>query len=542
MDTVEYETDLHRNPFAVLGATTRDSRARILELAEERSLLIDPEACRQASSSLTVPRARLSAEVSWLPGVSPGKAAAAVDALGAGRDTSGFPPLARANLLAARLASESPTDLVGKILELAEVADGVEIDEVQRDINEDRELAGIPRVTARELVEEEVGVRRRRYREEAQNLLDGLPTSQLIEIVSRLAEVATADGTDHAWSLVEDIVSVYEAACQGFVEGETKNIDILLSRLITQTADGNGSMKDTMATLQRVLKNFGRVIRPIQLVSRSKGVDHPASEQLARQIRSTAIDLYNDYNLLDASNDLTKILRENFGLLTEFSERVSEDSKTLEGFVEARAEAKKNAAKWEESLSYSADIGALFSQKLEISAQGGIRWAGQVIRFEEITSISWGGTRHSVNGVPTGTTFDIYIGSGMSPMHIRTRKREVYGETVDRLWRGAGVRLAMELARRVRGTGFVQFKDLVLRDLGVTIRKRHVFAKDEDIYLTWDKVHVWNSNGAFCIGDRNDKRTSVALSSMNEANVVVLEEMIRAFFKSGKPNLSSLAD
>ena len=65
---------LHKNPFFTLGITTRDNRKKIVEAAEEMSLDIDHEVCQNARSTLINPRSRLTAELSWLPGVSPRKA------------------------------------------------------------------------------------------------------------------------------------------------------------------------------------------------------------------------------------------------------------------------------------------------------------------------------------------------------------------------------------------------------------------------------------------------------------------------------------
>ncbi len=60
--------DLLQNPFHILTATPRDNRRRIMQLADERSLLLDAGECMQARSDLTNPRKRLSVEVAWLPG------------------------------------------------------------------------------------------------------------------------------------------------------------------------------------------------------------------------------------------------------------------------------------------------------------------------------------------------------------------------------------------------------------------------------------------------------------------------------------------
>jgi hypothetical protein len=55
--------DLLQNPFHMLNATPRDNRRRIMELADERSLLLDARECIQARSDLTNPRKRLSVEI-----------------------------------------------------------------------------------------------------------------------------------------------------------------------------------------------------------------------------------------------------------------------------------------------------------------------------------------------------------------------------------------------------------------------------------------------------------------------------------------------
>src|SRR3954453_12719690 len=59
-------TALHRNPFHVLGATPQDSSARLRELADEKALIVSPEACQAACAQLVSPRTRLIAELGWL--------------------------------------------------------------------------------------------------------------------------------------------------------------------------------------------------------------------------------------------------------------------------------------------------------------------------------------------------------------------------------------------------------------------------------------------------------------------------------------------
>src|SRR5688500_1582356 len=102
-------TTLHRSPLWILGATIRDDRRRIVELAEEMALHLDHEAGQKARADLTSPRTRLSAELGWLPGVSPRRASELVARLEQSpmsvRLETGIPCLAHANILAA--AAES---------------------------------------------------------------------------------------------------------------------------------------------------------------------------------------------------------------------------------------------------------------------------------------------------------------------------------------------------------------------------------------------------------------------------------------------------
>ncbi len=123
-------TALHRTAFCILGATTRDNRRRIVELAEDKNLTSDSEICIKARSDLTNPRSRLSAEVAWLPGLSPKRANAYCALLGQDIDyfmssAGSEGPLVRANLIAAALELFDPEmekdDWEKWILELGKV-------------------------------------------------------------------------------------------------------------------------------------------------------------------------------------------------------------------------------------------------------------------------------------------------------------------------------------------------------------------------------------------------------------------------------------
>ena len=61
----------YQNLFYLLGVNPRDNCQRIIEVAEEKSLTLESDICDKARSDLTNLRVRVTAEVAWLPGLSP---------------------------------------------------------------------------------------------------------------------------------------------------------------------------------------------------------------------------------------------------------------------------------------------------------------------------------------------------------------------------------------------------------------------------------------------------------------------------------------
>src|SRR6266404_1964614 len=145
---------LRANPFCILGVTTRDNRRKIVEIAEVRSLQLDSDVCQKARSDLTNLRTRLSAEIGWMPGVAPSVAKKLVKTLSdnpkAVWSEAGLSDLARANILAAACelvaADEPVSSLTGFICNFVDVVESIDPNEVVRDVNEDRNVAGFSEI------------------------------------------------------------------------------------------------------------------------------------------------------------------------------------------------------------------------------------------------------------------------------------------------------------------------------------------------------------------------------------------------------------
>ena len=538
-------TALHRNPFFLLSATSRDDRRRIVELAEERSLAIDHEACQKARSDLTNPRTRLGAEIAWLPGVSPRKAEQLArrvleDPLSI-RSESGLPALAHANLMAAAFEAigdqDAPDDVAAFIQEIGDLVECLTVEDILRDINEDRAISGFPEIKSCEQVESELTERKRYFKNAIKEALNRLPPASLIEVMTETVDAATGGGEDQAPALIDELVDSYEVETQHFLQKEAENVHKLIKATRESGKAGERTVKPLVDKLEAVARNWEKVAHPIQLSAKARGIVHRPSADLAFSIRSLAVELFNEHDLLTQSNRITKLLQELFSQVPELAERVEEDAEALQNIFRDRKKADARQAEWARDITYRAEIGMVFKDILSISPDG-ISWKGQSFPLESITRVRWGGIRHSVNGIPSGTTYTVAFGGNRAEAVVELRKEDIYSTFIDKLWRAVGMRLLAELFEALKAGREIRFGDSLIRNDGVTLTK-HKFLGSEQVLLAWHQTHVWSAEGSFIIGAKEDKKTYAQLSYISMPNIHILEQGIRmAFKKAGMRVLS----
>lgn len=540
---------LHGTAFALLCVTSRDDRRKIVDQAEHKSLELNPDDCQKARSDLTNPRSRLVAEIAWLPGVSPRRASQLLDGLlvdaMAVRGETGLPTLAHCNLLAAAFeavpSSYPPEDLAEFIQELAVLVDDLDADEVIRDINEDRTISGFPEVKALDQVEAELSERKRYFRTAIKDALNRLPPEALLAAITAAVDGATCGGEDHAPELIDELVDGYAIEVQTVLEKEASTVNKLIESVRRAASGGESATAPLIDKLERVARNWDRFAQPIQLSAKARGIDHDASNTLAYAIRSLAIDLFNEHDQINQSRKLTKLLGEIFSELPEFAERVGQDASTLSDIhtkrTRAEAQSKAQEAEWARSITFSADVGVVFKDTLSISS-GGIEWKGQTYPLESITAVRWGAVRHSVNGIPTGTDYEIAFATRSGTTFISLRKEATYSGFIEALWRAVCVRLMIEMSEALEAGKVLSFGDMTVEDRYVTLVKHKFLGSNEKVRLSWNDVHVWSTNGEFVIGSKADKKTYGSGSYKDHWNIQLLDHLVRSGFKKGVDKLS----
>jgi hypothetical protein len=545
--------DILQNPFHILGATTRDNRQRIMALAEEKSLNDGSENYIEARSELMNPRKRLSAEICWLPGVGPKRTAQAIALLESNpaklRLVAKLPTLSKANLLSAAMVRlnghQSGEECAKWILDLAHAHDEIDSENTLSIVNEERTVSGFSKISDINLVIEELLERRRHYKNSIKNALDKLSSKELVKAVTMAVDSATKNGQRHAFALIDDVVDSYEVETQGFLNKEAENITNIIS-LIKQTADSNqpeGKLSKLVSELEKTVQNWDFVAQPIQVSLMSRGIDHELSCQVAIEVRDLSLYLFNEHGKLELSQRITNLLEKVFAEVIKIAEISEKDSHELKQIAAEREKyikkQKIEEEKWKQEILYETEIGTFFKDKLKISTEG-IEWKGRLLPLDSITKVRWGGTMRSVNGISTGVSYTIGFGSKRGLTLIETKKKNIFMNFTDRLWKAVCVRLLIEMLNDLKNEKHYKFGSAIVTDSGIVLKKLKFIGKNEKIMCSWNELVIGNGAGTFYIAKKNNRKVSEELSYLEIDNVHILEAAIRMFWKKGGNKISSL--
>jgi hypothetical protein len=535
---------LHENPFFLLKATPRDSKSRIIELADEVALSSESELCNKARSDLTSPRNRVAHEISWFPGISPRKGHELAIQAGTNpklviTETS-LPPLVLANLWSALFEAFDDEDdaslIATSIMQFANLLDQLDASDILRDLNEDRLVSGFPEIASIDLIEEALTERKKVFRAIVRDALNRLSIDKLIKVTTECASEGTFSGETNAPEFIYSLIDAYEVETQGFLSNEFESAQKLCTAILSNAASGS-SLEPNLSNLNKVSRSFVKVAKPIQLAYKSRGLEHDLSKTYAYEVRSLAIDLHNKHNQLDTSLELTKINRELFSDIPEFVNRVDEDEEILVQFKVDKNKRQEDDEQWIRDITYSAEIGLVFKENLTLSPIGA-SYGGKNYPLDSITRIGWGAVRNSVNGIPTGTDYSIFFGDANSQATVSTKRENVYQDFTDRLWKAVGIRIINEMIAYLRSGNSMNFREMTLWDDRVTL-KRHKMFGTEDVTCPWSELQIWSSGGSLYLGHTKDNKIYSTLPYLKTANAHVLEMLIRAAFK--KPGMNKLS-
>ena len=340
IDNWEKRLELLKNPFYILQATPLDSRHRIIELSDERSLFIDANECMKARSILTHPQNRIAAEVAWMPDVDSERTVdilKSLETLTQNPNINNLLPITQANVLAAGLSCmPNPTAQNVKewILKIAWAFQSINSNSVRTTLNEERRKSGFTEIPDLLAIETEIRNQGLYYQKVIRSALEKLSDKERAYVLTSVIELTTSKGTDRSPILIENLIPFYEQTVQESLGKKQKIIESLDKKIraMADAQDSDTTLKPVVNQLIQVVKDWDMIAQPIQLNKKSTGERHDASFEVAFHVRELAIHLLNEYEKVDFSSQIIKMLLEVYAEVPEIVERLNEDSKALNSF------------------------------------------------------------------------------------------------------------------------------------------------------------------------------------------------------------------
>lgn len=532
--------NLKDNPLYLLKASIRDDKSTLMNLFEDYSLLNDNDQASKYINELTSPRGRLSIEASWLLGINGGLIKDFIYRLGDIEfvlNSESLNALSKANLLASSIELSNDLNkekIIDVTIALSHLTEDIQADEVQILINQERKHSRFPPVESLSSIELEIENRNSFYKKVIINLIDNILSKEIVEVVTTVVELDTNNGNKHCSTLVKEVISYYEIKVQDFLTKEEDNIDKVLS-IISTDLDNSVSEKILSTHIDemiRIVRNWDFVAQPIQLLCMSQGLSHDKSNNLAYKIRDLSISLFNKYNNVELTKKLNNELKNVFAEDYEIKEKIEKDLYDIDEILEDRQLAKENNNKFAEEITYQVEIGVVFRDKFYINPEI-IEWKHRVLKISDVKKLKWGAVSNN-----SGTEYRISFSSNNKEEKIITRRKSIFSNIIDRLWKTAGLNILFQYLSILESGENIVIGGVVISDHGLILEKYSLLSNNKKEFVTWDNVELYSINGNLYISKIGDGKMNCVLSYLDIDNVHILESMIRILFKTSCSRLS----
>ena len=417
------------------------------------------------------------------------------------------------------------SEIAESILEICGCLDSMTAEGVRDVINNDRLTAGFPQADEND-IEREMNDYRADILAVIEGKLSALPQNEYFELVEKFAAEYSREGGKYYGSfLLADLISSYEL-----------KISPRLEELTGTIINTHSEVKITFC-----LKEWRSLIRPLLMAAKSLGIENVRvrnqAEEIFASVREKAVNLHNEHQKTKEALNMILLLKEPLADISgQISGIIDKDIRELKSLERKRQESEREYERYKASLYYETEFGLIFKDKLIISADG-ISWKGVNTPLDEVYGMKWGGTRKYVNGIYTGTSYNVtiqtpYININLSP------NEEKYNDIVQRLWRALAGSISERILRQLQSGELLFFGGIKIKDNGVYLKKSGWFSSDVQ-FFTWPEVFTYSDNGMFIIksGDY-----SASASYISDMNTHILEAILRRYRENypSTPRLSSL--
>jgi len=337
--------ELLENPFAVLGASPRDSRERLIELADEAALFGDASA-NERLNQLLQPAPRLQAELCWFPSTEPGEVKEILDY--ARRDRVAPVPALRTDSTLARFNAcrlflaywpvKDGEDALALCESLVIAERSLTVDRTVWEVRMDRRIAGMPGEFDRSTVAERMEELRRGAIRQAMEVCGTLNERDRATVFARLARhYGSGDALYRFNPFVALLVEEYSLTVEEGIRHSAERITQLRNEISASQTSGRQAVEKGRL-LARQVERWAMLVGPqLALQNARKSVSGQTREFL-RSLISLAERIFdrscsNNALFRSLTRELLDICADILAPLVPLSEGIDDVHKPLKDML-----------------------------------------------------------------------------------------------------------------------------------------------------------------------------------------------------------------
>lgn len=538
------------NPFYILGASPRDSKQILHEKAEDKAFELPEDICRNAERMLLNPQRRLEAEVSWLPGISPNRVRVMLDIIkkdyvnkSITKDSfnaRSLNDLARINLLTFYLnnvcesVSWNQSDIEDIVYYYCQSASDIDADMAFTLINDDRIASGFPELIDKKELLYQIEANQEYYQKTLFLFLNKAESQVIVNVLTNILESVTSNGDQACrFPILNGIVAEYEIYASLFFDKQEKKIinDLYSIKNEMEQKRRPDCFQATINDLKKDVLLWDRIAQPIQVLEKSKGVDHQRSKELSERLREFALSAHNEYGYTDVSLQITNLQQNVFAELRTATEIITEDKKQLQKIMKQKEIQKEKDIAFKREMEYYSEWGTLFKKSIKMDSEIIIINGSDRFYLNEITGLMWGGTRTSVNGIPTGTIYTIALRTENREASIQIKKVDVFDNIVQRLWKTSGVFIMTSILERLKNGFGVPLGKIYVYNDRIELTRKSLFSS-ETKKIEWAYVEQpFASNGSLVIRSKDGMYCNL-IDYNNTYNTHIFDYIFKVLFSN----------
>lgn len=344
------------NPFYILGASAKDNRRKIVELAESGAFRDNSERYTEARNLLTNPQKRISAEIRWFLDCDTEQMDEIREYIAAVRNGENAEEphleecsaLTQLNVKLAAVEWDNFTSVPQAkhfVLSISRLFENLDTETIRTIINDARSVAGFPLVERVSDVEAAVAELRNDIRHVTTEKLQAKSETEYAEIINLLAESYSDNRRYAGHTILEDAISEYQLFISAKLNEQQEDIITMADYILRGVKEIR--VEDAVSDLLRALSAWDSLAQPLQLLAKSNGSIHGDSERLLGKIRGLSIKLHNDHGYTQQAILITEKLLDLFKELPKYEEMLQKDLQVLEQVLN---DPKANYDQWVSSL------------------------------------------------------------------------------------------------------------------------------------------------------------------------------------------------